>query len=126
MSDICREDNMPDRRTVGLWREKDEAFNSRFARARELGFDFIAEECLEIADNTDEGEETTTKADGGTETKRGDMLGHRKLRIETRLKLLAKWDPKRFGDKLDVTSAGAQLVPTTTQVTIVRPVDDDE
>jgi hypothetical protein len=31
------------------------------------------------------------------------MLGHRKLQIETRLKLLAKWDPKRYGDKLSLS-----------------------
>jgi hypothetical protein len=30
------------------------------------------------------------------------MLGHRKLRIETRLKLLAKWNPKKYGDKVQV------------------------
>ena len=28
------------------------------------------------------------------------MLGHRKLRIDTRLKLLAKWNPKKWGDRM--------------------------
>ena len=28
------------------------------------------------------------------------MLGHRKLQIETRLKLLAKWSPKKYGEKI--------------------------
>ena len=28
------------------------------------------------------------------------MIEHRKLRIDTRLKLLAKWNPKKYGDKL--------------------------
>jgi hypothetical protein len=27
------------------------------------------------------------------------MLGHRKLQIETRLKLLAKFNPKKYGDR---------------------------
>jgi hypothetical protein len=27
-----------------------------------------------------------------------DMLGHRKLQIETRLKLLAKFNPKKYGE----------------------------
>ena len=40
----------------------------------------------------------------GTETVVEDMLGHRKLQIETRLKLLAKWDPKRYGKKLDLNN----------------------
>jgi hypothetical protein len=33
------------------------------------------------------------------------MIEHRKLRIETRLKLLAKWNPKKYGDKLAHTGA---------------------
>jgi hypothetical protein len=36
------------------------------------------------------------------ERKTADMIEHRKLRIETRLKLLAKWNPKKWGDKTQV------------------------
>ncbi len=96
---ICRDDHMPQRRVVYDWLEEDKEVNARFACARAVGFDAIAEECLEIANTPQEGEEVTTKPDGSQEVKRGDMLGHRKLQIETRLKLLAKWDPKRYGDR---------------------------
>jgi hypothetical protein len=99
---ICRSDDMPSWRTVYRWMEENEGFAARFARARELGFDAIAQEALEIADTPEQGEEVTVKADGSEETKRADMLGHRKLRIETRLKLLAKWDPKRYGERTHV------------------------
>jgi hypothetical protein len=44
------------------------------------------------------GETETSSATGLTIT-RQDMLGHRKLLIETRLKLLAKWNPKKYGDR---------------------------
>ena len=37
-----------------------------------------------------------------TERRREDMLGHRRLQAETRLKLLAKWDPRRYGDRVEV------------------------
>jgi len=37
-----------------------------------------------------------------TEVKQEDMLGHRKLQVETRLKLLACWDPRRYGAKVAV------------------------
>jgi hypothetical protein len=59
-------------------------------------------EALEIADTPLIGEEITDSEDGRT-IKRADMLGHRKLQVDTRLKLLAKWDWKRYGDKPDVT-----------------------
>jgi hypothetical protein len=92
---------------------KDEEFAKRFAHAREIGFDVIAEETLAIANTPVEGvriEET----DIGTKTVKEDALGHRKLQIETRLKLLAKWNPKKYGDKLDLNHAGGiSLVVST-------------
>ena len=102
---ICRSPGMPVWRTVYDWLEAHESFATAYARARATGFDAIAQEALLIADTPVEGVEYTTKADGGMEEKRGDMLGHRKLQIETRLKLLAKWDPKRYGEKLALGGA---------------------
>lgn len=107
---ICRQDGMPKWRTVYDWLEQQPEFAARFARARIVGFDAIAAEALEIADSPIEGVETTTKADGSTEEKRGDMLGHRKLQIETRLKLLAKWDPKRYGERLGLEHSGTMSI----------------
>ena len=114
LADICRSAHMPEVRTVNRWTEAHESFASDFAQARARGFDAIAAEALRIANTPHEGVEYVTKADGGTEERRGDMLGHRKLQIETRLKLLAKWDPKRYGEKLaldvaDVTDRAEQM-----------------
>lgn len=100
LTSICRTDGYPDRRTVGNWRKELPEFDAAFLSARDDGFDAIAAECLAIADTPENGVETTTKPDGSTETREGDMLGHRKLRVETRLKLLAKWDPRRYGDRM--------------------------
>jgi hypothetical protein len=106
LSAICREANMPARATVHLWCDTHAEFGARFAQARELGFDWIAAECLEIANTPIDGIRTKTGKDG-VEITREDMLGHRKLQIETRLKLLAKWCPKRYGDRLDVNATHA-------------------
>lgn len=103
LAQICRDEGMPHDNTVRSWMAANQAFSGVIARARELGYDVLAAECLKIADTPLEGEETTTKPNGDVEVKRGDMLGHRKLQIETRLKLLAKWDPKRYGEKLETT-----------------------
>jgi hypothetical protein len=77
---------------------RDEALSGAIARAREQGYDAIAEDLLAIADTPLMGETETSSANGLTIT-RQDMLGHRKLQIETRLKLLAKWNPKKYGDR---------------------------
>lgn len=113
---ICEDEHMPAVRTVNAWAsdcppiEIPATFAADFAHARTRGFDAIAAEALKIADTPLEGVETTVKADGSEETKRGDMLGHRKLQIETRLKLLAKWDPKRYGDKVQTEHSGSMGV----------------
>lgn len=107
LREFCRQDGMPTWRTVYNWLDEDKEFSARIAHARELGEDAISQECMAIADTPLEG--TETKVDGnGTvvEMKRSDMLGHRKLQIETRLKLLAKWNPRKWGDKLDLNHAG--------------------
>lgn len=96
----CRQEGKPSYGTVYDWLEEDAAQNSHFSRARDIGEAQILQECLEIADTTQVGEIVTLKADGSQEIKCADMIEHRKLRIETRLKLLAKWNPKKYGDKL--------------------------
>ncbi len=95
---ICRDSGMPNWRTVYDWLDAHPEFSARFARARDLGFDAIAEEALEIADTPLKGVRRE-KDKFGVKTIEEDMLGHRKLQIETRLKLLAKWS-RKYGDKL--------------------------
>lgn len=96
LREYCRQEGKPSRATVDRWRAKDDAFASRFARAREIGFDMLAEECLEIARTPQPGVVTTEDKDG-TKTVTEDMLGHRKHLTDTILKLLAKWSPKKYG-----------------------------
>jgi hypothetical protein len=95
---ICRDDHMPAWQKIYEWMVRDEELSGAIARAREQGYDAIAEDLLNIADTPLMGETETSSANGLTIT-RQDMLGHRKLQIETRLKLLAKWNPKKYGDR---------------------------
>ena len=74
----------------------------QYERALVLRADEIAVEALEISNATEEGVIVTEKADGSVETKREDMLGHRKLKIDTRMKLASKWDRNRYGDSVRV------------------------
>jgi hypothetical protein len=105
---ICRDDGMPSWRTVYDWRARHPEFFTRIAQARDVGYDAIAEEALEIADTPRIGVRREDSDDGCKEI-RDDMLGHRRLQVETRLKLLAKWAPKKYGDKIDVTTGGDSL-----------------
>jgi len=117
----CRQEGKPSYGTVYDWLEADAEQNSRFAHAREIGEAQIAQECLEIADNTQLGVIVIEKPDGTTETKRADMIEHRKLRIETRLKLLAKWNPKKYGDRVQNEHTGPDGGAIQIVSTIPRP-----
>lgn len=105
LASICRDEHMPDRDTVYLWANSDESIARRIAQARAVGFDAIADECVEISDRP-----SPTTPLGSTDS--GDVA-HRKLQIETRLKLLAKWDPKRYGDKQQVEHSGQVDIAAT-------------
>ena len=99
---ICRDEHMPSWRAVYDWIAKDKDFASRIAHAREAGFDAIAEQCLDIADDERHDWLLTKK---GVIT--NDVaIGRAKLQVETRLKLLAKWNPKKYGDKQDINLTG--------------------
>lgn len=102
LREFCRQEGKPGFNTVYDWIAAHEEFSVRFARARECGEDQIAQECLEIAE------------DGHNDwmlTKFGKQLDaehvqRSKLRIETRLKLLAKWNPKKYGEKIQQEVSG--------------------
>lgn len=108
LAQICRGEGMPRLSTVYDWLEADPEFSGRFARARVAGYDMIAQDALRIADTPVEGVIEKLEPNPASETgelrvverRREDMLGHRKLQVDTRLKLLAKWDPKRYGERI--------------------------
>lgn len=103
MAVICRDEGMPAYRTVKDWMDSRPEVSAVIARAREEGFDVIATDCLDIADDA-RNDWMERAADGGDEVAlqfNGEHVQRSKLRIETRLKLLAKWD-KRYGDRLAV------------------------
>lgn len=81
---LCRQEGMPNWRTVYGWIAADAPFAARVAHARDLGFEALAEDILAIADDT---------------KPISDHVQLSKMRIDTRLKLLACWDPKRYGAK---------------------------
>ena len=97
LREICRQSGMPAWRTVYDWVGADEAFAAAIARAREMGHEAIAEETVEMVDAEPE-RGPDGKVDPG-------WVAHTKLRVEHRLKLLAKWSPKKYGDKMAIGGA---------------------
>ena len=120
MACLCRDEGMPDQSTVWRWAKANEEVSQALAHAREVGEEAIAADCLNIAD--DNGKDMRVLAEG-VMVKDPDVVQRAKLRIETRLKLLAIWNPKKYGSKVDVTSGGDKIPVPIVQV---LPLREDE
>jgi hypothetical protein len=103
LRELCRQEGMPNWRTVYDWISADEVFAAQVAHARDLGFDALAEDILEIADDGTNDWVSRKMKDGSIkDVIDSEHVQRSKLRIETRLKLLACWSPKKYGDKKTV------------------------
>lgn len=122
---ICRDEGMPCPNTVRSWAERDPALSERIARAREDGEDWLAAECLSIADDgtNDWMERLNKDGEAVGYALNGEAVARSKLRVETRLKLLAKWNPKKYGDfqRNEITGKdGKDLIPATINIKGVK------
>lgn len=107
LRDWCRKNSFSSSTVYG-WINADTDLSERIARAREAGEEIIAQECMEIADNsTNDWMEQNADGDAVGWKLNGDHVQRSKLRIETRLKLLAKWNPRKWGDKQQVEHSGS-------------------
>lgn len=95
LADICRDDHTPQYRTVSDWRANHPDFGAAFLKARDAGFDVIANRTRLTARGK-------KPEEGGDST--GDVARDR-LIIENDLKLLSKWD-RRYGDKVHLEHSG--------------------
>jgi hypothetical protein len=122
---ICEPDGMPSPGTVRRWQAEDDAVSDAIARAREDGEFALAEQCLAISD---EREGRAIMADGAEVAVVFDSTAvqRNKLRIDTRLKLLAKFNPKRWGDKVDVAAKHSGVVGMAILTAVPEPDGDAE
>jgi len=101
---ICRDEHMPHWTVMYDWLAQDEALSLRVARAREAGYEALAEEALEIADERPEVNEFRDKNTG--EVLNIDLssayIAWQRNRVDTRLKLLACWSPAKYGNKVQM------------------------
>jgi len=99
---FCRQKGMPSYRTLYRWLDKDKEFLSRFTYvSRFLGARAIAEEALALVD-------TPPPMIGEGENARMDNahVNWMRSRSDLRLKLLSKWYPQEYGDKVGVSAEG--------------------
>ena len=117
---ICRDEGFPAWQTVYDWMYRDDALgeagvglSGAIAKAREIGQDAIAEQIwLEVNQ-----EPERILSEGGGRVDSG-YVQWQKVKAEIGLKLLAKWNPKRYGDKIALGGDPGNPLQTQVDVTI--------
>lgn len=94
---------------------------AQYARATELRAEAMADEILDISD--DSSNDTIYTEKGEIENK--EWTNRSRLRVDSRKWLLSKLMPKKYGDKIDVTSDGEKVTTSASIVVNVVPPNDE-
>jgi len=89
--EFTKQEGTPDEKTVYRWLASNEQFRQKYAHARNLHAEREAERIVEIADDLDIPPE------------------HKRYMIDARKWTASKLLPKKYGDKLDITSDGKAI-----------------
>ena len=116
LREVCRADEMPTEAAVRKRALADpEGFGSQYAKAREIGYQSMADELLEIADDGTNDWMERQNGDGTTyEVENREVLNRSRLRVDTRKWLLSKALPKIYGDKITTEHSGPNGGPIET------------
>lgn len=101
---ICRDEDMPGRRTVGDWRKANPEFAKAYDEAMLQGCHALLDETLEIAD--DGSQDYTTDKDGNPVFD-SEHVQRSKLRIWARHELIKRKRPDEFSDKQKLEHSGS-------------------
>lgn len=109
LREIFRESliELPARKEFYRWINENELFCNQYARACELRAENIFEEIIEISD--DSGEDITIDEMGIPRENR-EFVSRSRLRVDARKWVLSKMNPKKYGEKLDITSDNKHIL----------------
>lgn len=109
---ICRDEKMPAISTVMYWLldEDKKVFLEQYETARAIQADLMAEELIEIADDgTNDYMEKLLQSGETIEVVNTEHIQRSRLRVDTRKWVASKLKPKKYGEKLDLTSDNKAL-----------------
>ncbi len=105
----CKGEGMPALSTVFLWFRTKPEFSDQYAKATQERTEAMAEDILDIADDGSNDLMTIQKGNLTYEIENKEVTNRSKLRVDTRKWLMSKMKPRKYGEKLDVTTDGKAL-----------------
>lgn len=94
---VCKRPGMPAIRTLMNWLQRHEDFMQQYARAREIQAELLAEQIIEIAD--DSSGDVIVDEDGREQTNH-ERVARSRLRVDARKWYASKLAPKKYGDRI--------------------------
>lgn len=115
---LCKRKEFPSITTVYRWLNDHEEFRNMYARAKEAQADLLAHQIVELSNRERVGKTTTTQTGqfSGTTTTKSDNYNRTRLQIDARKWLASKLAPRKYGDKVDITSDHKALSMTVLTV----------
>lgn len=113
LKQILNDERMPSRFTINREEKRDNEFGADMKTARQVAADIYVDEMMEIADDAAQ----DIKPDG---TVNYELVARSKMRIDQRRWIAARFDPARYGDKVqtDITSNGE-----TIEAKVISPME---
>jgi hypothetical protein len=89
--------------TILRWADANENFSQQYAQARARGYQLLADEIIEISDDSSR---DIVETEEGPVTN-AEVVARSRLRVDTRKWMLSKMLPKVYGDKLALEHSGS-------------------
>lgn len=102
---ICEDDGIPSRTTIYQWVATNQAFADKYAHARNVGLDDMADDLIRLSDDDERD------------------VQRLRLRVDTRKWYLSKLAPKRYGERIEHVGAdGKDLIPQSSPEEVARKI----
>ncbi len=123
-------EGMPSRTAFYSWCDEDPLLAERYTRAKEIAASALFDRMIQIAETPLMSQSVEMGSIGKTKTSKvvtSDNIARSRLLVDAIKWRLAKEQPTKYGDKIDVTSAGEALaVPAIIGMTIKNEITSNE
>ena len=121
---VCKAEDMPSAVTIFSWLRKDPEFLKQYERSKAEAADSLADEILDIADNSVNDYMAQLVADGDEEAIAAvklhpENIQRSRLRVDARKWIASKLKPKKYGDKMNIGGDPDNPIRTSLQIEFV-------
>lgn len=113
---VLKDGGMPDRTTFFKWIDNNNDRVNQYVCACKARADVIFEDILDISDSQ-EGDIITLE--DGKEVVNHDVIQRARLRVDSRKWILSKMQPKKYGERLDLSSDDGSMSPKSPDISIL-------